>query len=76
MNVSSKMANDLDALEDCAGVLISKLEPAARNKLARSLKDRAEANAPKVRYEQREVLGFTAADLEVIREGLLVHLKP
>ena len=40
------------------------------------LKDRAEADAPEVRFEQREVLGFTAADLEVIREGLLVHLKP
>ncbi|MEJ3576060.1 phage virion morphogenesis protein [Pseudomonas fragi] len=152
------MDNNLDALEDWAGVLLSKLEPAARSKLARSLaqklrrsqqqrvkqqrnpdgspyvarktrdlkgkkgrgkrqakmfqkmpkasymkakgdaqsitvgftgrvariarvhqyglKDRAEANAPQVRYEQREVLGFTAADLEVIREGLLVHLKP
>ena len=31
------MANDLDALEGWAGVLLSKLEPAARSKLARSL---------------------------------------
>ena len=152
------MANDLDALEGWAGVLLSKLEPAARSKLARllaqklrrsqqrrvkqqrnpdgtsyaarkprefrgkqgrikrqanmfqklpkasylkakgdrqsinvgftgrvariarvhqyGLKDRAEANAPEVRYEQREVLGFTAQDLELIRDGLLVHLTP
>ena len=150
------MANNLEALEDWAGVLLSKLEPAARSKLARSLaqklrrsqqqrvkqqrnpdgspysarkprdlkgkkgrikrqvkmfqklpkasymkakgdgqsitvgftgrvariarvhqyglKDRAEANAPEVRYEQREVLGFTEADLDVIRKGLLDQL--
>lgn len=152
------MANDLDALEDWAGVLLSKLEPATRSKLARSLaqklrrsqqqrvkqqrnpdgspysarklrelrgkqgrikrqakmfqkmpkasylkakgdrqsisvwftgrvagiaqvhqyglKDRAEVNAPEVRYEQRKVLGFTAQDLELIRDGLLAHLSP
>ena len=151
------MANDLDALEDWAGVLLNKLEPAARSKLARSLaqklrrsqqqrvkqqrnpdgspyaarkprdlkgkkgrikrqakmfqklpkasymkakgdgqaitvgftgrvariarvhqyglKDRAEAHSPEVRYQQREVLGFTEADLKVIRNGLLAHLK-
>ena len=150
------MANDLEALEDWAGVLLNKLEPAARSKLARSLaqklrrsqqqrvkqqrnpdgsayaarkprdlkgkkgrikrqvkmfqklpkasylkakgdgqsitvgftgrvariarvhqyglKDRAEANAPQVRYQQREVLGFAAMDFEVIRDGLLAHL--
>lgn len=38
------------------------------------LKDRAEANAPEVRYPQREMLGFTEADLEVIRNGVLMHL--
>jgi len=152
------MDNNLEALEDWAGVLLSKLEPAARSKLARSLaqklrlsqqqrvkqqcnpdgstyaarkprdlkgkkgrikrqakmfqklpktsymkakgdaqsiivgfagrvvriarvhqyglKDRAEANAPEVRYKQREVLGFTSQDLELIRDGLLAHLKP
>lgn len=152
------MANDLDALEEWAGVLLSKLQPAARNKLARALaqqlrrsqqqrikqqrnpdgsayaprkeralrgktgrikrqaklfqklprasylkakgdgqsitvgftgrvariarvhqyglKDRAEANAPDVRYKQREVLGLTAAELEVIRDGLLANLTP
>lgn len=151
------MANDLDALEDWAGVLLSKLQPAARNKLARvlaqqlrrsqqqrvkqqrnpdgsayaprkeralrgktgrikrqaklfqklprasylkakgdgqsitvgftgrvariarvhqyGLKDRAEANAPDVRYKQRELLGLTEAELELIRDGLLAHLR-
>lgn len=152
------MANDLDALEDWAGVLLSKLEPAARSKLARSLaqklrrgqqqrvrqqrnpdgspyaarkprdlkdkkgrikrqakmfqklpkasymkakgdgqsitvgftgrvariarvhqyglKDRAEAKAPEVKYKQRQVLGLTEFDLDLIRDGLLAHLKP
>ena len=149
------MANDLEALEDWAGVLLSKLEPAARSKLARSLaqklrrsqqqrvkqqrnpdgstyaarkprelrgkqgrikrqakmfkklprvsylkakgdgqsitvgftgrvariarvhqyglKDRAEASAPEVQYQQREVLGFTKSDLEITRDILLNH---
>ncbi|WP_338513627.1 phage virion morphogenesis protein [Pseudomonas poae] len=38
------------------------------------LKDRAERGAPDVRYEQREILGLTEADLELIRDGLLDHL--
>lgn len=38
------------------------------------LKDRAERGAPDVRYEQREVLGFTESDLDVIRDSLLAHL--
>lgn len=38
------------------------------------LKDRAERGAPDVRYEKREVLGFTEADLELIRDTLLAHL--
>lgn len=152
------MANDLDALEDWAGVLLSKLEPAARSKLARTLaqklrrsqqqrvkqqrnpdgspyaarkprdlkgkkgrikrlakmfqklpmasymkakgdgqsmtvgftgrvariarvhqyglKDRAEANAPEVRYEKRTVLGFTKAEIELIRGEILTALSP
>ena len=150
------MANDLEALEDWAGVLLSKLEPAARSKLARSLAqklrrsqqqrvnqqrnpdgspyaarkprdlkgkkgrikrqakmfqklpkasymkakgdaqsitvgftgrvariarvhqygliDRAEANAPEVKYGQRRILGFTEADLELIRAELVTSL--
>ncbi|MBH3464802.1 phage virion morphogenesis protein [Pseudomonas carnis] len=38
------------------------------------LRDRAERKAPEVRYDQREVLGFTEADLEKIRDRLLIHL--
>lgn len=150
------MDNNLDALEDWAGVLLSKLEPAARSKLARSLaqklrrsqqqrvkqqrnpdgspytarkprdlkgkkgrikrrakmfqklpkasymkakgdgqsitvgftgrvariarvhqyglKDRAEANAPEVRYQLRQVLGFTNADITFLKNELLAHL--
>lgn len=38
------------------------------------LRDRAERGAPEVKYEQREVLGFTDADLDIIRERLLTHI--
>ncbi|WP_010176297.1 phage virion morphogenesis protein [Pseudomonas sp. PAMC 25886] len=38
------------------------------------LKDRAERGAPETRYEQREVLGFTDSDLDLIRDSLLSHL--
>lgn len=40
------------------------------------LKDRPEANAPEVSYDQREVLGFSKANLEMIRDVLLAQLKP
>lgn len=38
------------------------------------LKDRAERGAPDTRYEQREVLGFTDTDLDIVRDQLLKHL--
>lgn len=38
------------------------------------LKDRAERGAPDIRYEQREVLGFAPADIDLIRDSLLRHL--
>ena len=38
------------------------------------LKDRAEVGAPDVRYEQREMLGFTKSELNLIRNRLLTHL--
>lgn len=38
------------------------------------LKDRAERDAPDVQYAQRELLGFTDADLDLIRDKLLTHL--
>lgn len=40
------------------------------------LNDRAEPGASKLRYEQRQVLGLTDADLDLIRDGLLSHLNP
>lgn len=39
------------------------------------LKDRAERGAPNVRYDQREILGFADADLDLIRDSLLTHLS-
>ena len=39
------------------------------------LKDRAERSAPDISYDQREVLGFTEADLDLIRDSLLRHLS-
>lgn len=35
------------------------------------LKDRAERGAPEVRYNQREMLGFTEADLDLVKDSLL-----
>lgn len=37
-------------------------------------KDRAEWGSSEVKYDQRELLGFTDADIELIRDGLLTHL--
>lgn len=39
------------------------------------LKDRAEPGARDVRYEKREVLGFTEEAVELIRDRLLGHLS-
>ncbi len=38
------------------------------------LKDRAERGAPDVRYDEREVLGFTESDLDLVRDELIKHL--
>ncbi|MNG25203.1 Phage virion morphogenesis family protein [compost metagenome] len=40
----------------------------------RGLSDRAQRGAPDIQYDQREVLGFTEADLNLIRDGLLTNL--
>jgi len=37
------------------------------------LKDRAEHGALDVKYDQRELLGFGKADLDLIRDSLLLH---
>ncbi|MGY2313549.1 phage virion morphogenesis protein [Pseudomonas sp. SDO5522_S412] len=39
------------------------------------LKDRAERGAPEIRYDQREILGLTDAELNIIRDQLLAHLS-
>ncbi|WP_085656137.1 phage virion morphogenesis protein [Pseudomonas sp. B11(2017)] len=38
------------------------------------LRDRAERGAPSVTYAQRELLGFSNSDLELVRDLLLDHL--
>ncbi|MFP7634285.1 phage virion morphogenesis protein [Pseudomonas veronii] len=38
------------------------------------LKDRAERGAPDVKYDKRELIGFTQMDLDQIRDSLLSHL--
>ncbi|BCR26623.1 phage virion morphogenesis protein [Aquipseudomonas alcaligenes] len=38
------------------------------------LRDRPEKGQPDVQYDRRELLGFTDADLELIRDQLLQHL--
>lgn len=38
------------------------------------LKDRAAPGAPDVRYAARALFGFTEADLDLIRDGLLEHI--
>jgi phage virion morphogenesis protein len=154
---ATEMTNSLEALEDWAAGLLGQLEPASRNKLARSvgqalrrsqqqriiaqqnpdgskyaprkqrnlrgrqghvkrkvkmfkklrtasflkvkgdvsvvsvgftgriariakvhqfgLNDRAERGAPDISYEKREILGFTDADLDLIRNTLLSYMS-
>lgn len=38
------------------------------------LKGRAEPGAPNIKYEQRAILGFSASDLDLIRDNLLNFL--
>ena len=40
------------------------------------LRDRPDRGQAEVQYERRELLGFTDADLELIRDQLLEHLTP
>lgn len=40
------------------------------------LRDRPGRNAPDVQYPERQLLGFTDADLDHIRDSLLNHLQP
>lgn len=38
------------------------------------LRDKPGRNSPDIQYARRELLGFTAADRELIRDSLLAHL--
>lgn len=38
------------------------------------LKDKPERNTPEILYQKRELLGFTEADIDAIRDGLLNQL--
>lgn len=42
----------------------------------RGLKDRVSRDGPQVEYAQRELLGFTALDSEMIMDSVLTHLDP
>lgn len=41
----------------------------------RGLMDRVSRDGPRVEYQQRELLGFTALDREMIMESVLTHLS-
>jgi phage virion morphogenesis protein len=71
-----RQARYLKLQSDANSIAISFLGRAAR--LARvhqyGLRDRPGKGAPDVQYARRELLGLTAADLELIRTRLLDHL--
>lgn len=71
-----RQARYLKLQSDSGSIAIGFLGRVAR--LARvhqyGLRDRAERGAPDVQYARREQLGFTNADIELIRDQLLEHL--
>lgn len=71
-----RQARHLKLQSDASSIAIGFLARTAR--LARvhqyGLRDRPGRNAPDVQYSQRELLGFTDADLEMIRDELLDQL--
>jgi len=71
-----KQARYLKLQSDASRIAIGFLDRTSR--LARvhqyGLRDRPERGQAEVRYERRELLGFTDADLELIRDQLLEHL--
>jgi len=72
-----KAAKHLKARSDANSLAVVFLSRAAR--IARvhqyGLRDRPNRNAQQVQYERRELLGFTAADLDLIRDELLAQLS-
>lgn len=71
-----RTARYLKAKGDAAAIVLSFAGRISR--IARvhqyGLKDRAERGAPEVRYAERKLLGLTAADLDLVRDGLLEHI--
>lgn len=73
-----RQARHLKLQSDASSIGIGFIARTAR--LARvhqyGLRDRPGRNAPDVQYSRRELLGFTDADLDMIRDELLAHLAP
>lgn len=72
-----KTTKHLKARSDANSLAVAFLSRAAR--IARvhqyGLRDRPNRNAQPVQYQRRELLGFTAADLDLIRDELLAQLS-
>lgn len=73
-----RQARHLKLQSDASSIAIGFLGRTSR--LARvhqyGLRDRPGRNSPDVQYNRRELLGFTDADLDMIRDELLAHLAP
>lgn len=71
-----RQAKHLKLQSDASSIAIGFMQRTSR--LARvhqyGLRDRPGRNAPDVQYARRELLGFTQADLDLIRDRLLEHL--
>ncbi|MEZ2744272.1 phage virion morphogenesis protein [Halopseudomonas bauzanensis] len=72
-----KAAKHLRLRSDASTIGIAFMSRTAR--LARvhqyGLRDRPDRNSPEVRYSKRELLGFSADDLDMVRDRLLNHLS-
>lgn len=71
-----RQARHLKLQSDADSIAVGFLGNSAR--IARvhqeGLEDSVERGGPKVRYARRELLGFTEAELEMLRDRLLQHL--
>lgn len=71
-----RQAKHLKLQSDADSIAVGFLGNSAR--IARvhqlGLNDRPERKGPEIRYARRELLGFTEAELEMIRDRLLHHL--
>ncbi|EZQ18954.1 hypothetical protein CF98_00225 [Halopseudomonas bauzanensis] len=78
MFIKLRTAKHLKLQSNASNIGIAFMNRTAR--LARThqygLRDRPDRNAPQVQYAKRELLGFSAADLDMIRDRLLDHLSP